>query len=223
MISFLKTLLETEMRERPPFEAMILFVSTPDPNPVPAVSDSPERDGYHARFEAKDRNTGETLRASLRGRDAGNVAGDIALLDPLKHNWQQLLRAIRDRESVRKVWLIGSKEANGKGSHLHLDAAVALLAPYLKATVVASPLTPSFEDFNGLVVAVRALLRGDLKQTPRNQIVLDVTGGQKVTSIAGAALTMNNELRFQYVQTNPPFATRVYDLAPQHPPHLHPD
>jgi len=223
MIAFLKSLLETEMRERPPFEAMILFVSTPDPNPVPVVSSAPVRDGYHARFSAKDRNTGALLTADLNGGGAGNLLTDITKLDPLKHNWQQLLRAVRDRQAAEKLWLIGSKEANGTGSHLHLDTAAALLRPYVNGTIEKSPIAPSFEDFNGLVEAIRALLTTDLKDTPRNRIVLDVTGGQKVTSIAGAALTMNNELRFQYVQTNPPFGTRVYDLSPHHPPHLHPD
>ena len=32
------------------------------------------------------------------------------------------------------------------------------------------------------------------------EIIIEVTGGQKTTSIAGAAATLNNQVIFQYVQ-----------------------
>ena len=54
------------------------------------------------------------------------------------------------------------------------------------------------------------------------QVLVDVTGGQKVTSIAGAVLTLNNELRFQYVQTNRPYHTLPYDLTRRAAPNLEP-
>lgn len=219
----LKVILGKDLRERPPFKAMILFVSTPNPNAVPVISESPEIDGYHAKFEARDRITGQLLSAALKGGSAANLEDDICLMGPLKHNWQQLLRSIRNREALDEVWLIGSKEANGSGSHSVLGTAARLLQPYVSGSVNHAQDSPSFEDFDGVVEAVRSILRGSLRNVPREQIVLDVTGGQKVTSIAGAALTMNNELCFQYVQTNPPFATRLYDVIRDEPPHLHAD
>lgn len=219
----LKVILGEDLRERPPFKAMILFVSTPSSNSVPVISESPAIDGYHAKFEVRDRATSQLLSATLKGESAADLDNDIGLLDPLKHNWQQLLRAIRNRQALEKVWLIGSREANGSGSHAVLGTAARLLQPYVSASVNWAHDSPSFEDFDGLVKAVRSILRGSLRDVPREQIVLDVTGGQKVTSIAGAALTMNSELCFQYVQTNPPCDTLLYDVIRDEPPNLHTD
>jgi hypothetical protein len=45
-------------------------------------------------------------------------------------------------------------------------------------------------------------------------IMIDVTGGQKTASIAGASVTLNNDVVFQYVQTggDPP-EVFAYDLG----------
>ncbi len=43
-------------------------------------------------------------------------------------------------------------------------------------------------------------------------IIIDVTGGQKTTSIAGAVITLNSQVSFQYVQTNEPYKIMAYDV-----------
>lgn len=48
-------------------------------------------------------------------------------------------------------------------------------------------------------------------------IIIDVTGGQKTTSIAGALVTLNSQVTFQYVQTNEPYNVVAYDVVIQSP------
>lgn len=45
-----------------------------------------------------------------------------------------------------------------------------------------------------------------------NDIIIDVTGGQKTASIAASLATLHNKVTFQYVQTNPPYEVFAYDV-----------
>jgi hypothetical protein len=123
------------------------------------------------------------------------------------------------------------KPGSGKGSYDYLKLCQAFLKPYLTAgTATRTPViirwSPpvDFENFNDITRELRTIIsRLSKKQGLKpNEIIVDVTGGQKVVSIAGAVLTVNNELRFQYVQTNEPFATVPYDLVRQDPPSTEP-
>jgi hypothetical protein len=75
-----------------------------------------------------------------------------------------------------------------------------------------------FEDFDSLLERLSSL--PPLRERP-SKVALDVTGGQKTTSIAGAAITLSSEAVFQYVQTSPPFHVHLYDAAWITPPHGH--
>ncbi len=73
-----------------------------------------------------------------------------------------------------------------------------------------------FEDFDRLMEGVTFLLRDFLVKEcgySEKEIVVDFTGGQKVTSVVAAAATVNLSVVAQYVQTNPPYAVRGYDLT----------
>ena len=97
-----------------------------------------------------------------------------------------------------------------------------MLRGYLPNSTRIETISPAvnFEEFNALVESVRTVLHRHLKHLPEHRILLDVTGGQKVTSIAGAALTLGNELRFQYVQTSDQFCPVRYDLLMERIPGL---
>lgn len=70
-----------------------------------------------------------------------------------------------------------------------------------------------FERFDDLSRAVLHLLRGFRRQQASDdQIIIDFTGGQKVTSVVAAAMTFNRTLKDQYVQTNDPYAVISYDI-----------
>ena len=117
---------------------------------------------------------------------------------------------------------------SGKGSHTYLRLCQRLLEGYLPVgdgiprAVIPWHVPVDFESFNDLTKELRNILRPLREKLSPRQILVDVTGGQKVTSIAGAVLTLNNELRFQYVQTNEPFGTVPYDLVQRTAPGLEP-
>jgi hypothetical protein len=46
-----------------------------------------------------------------------------------------------------------------------------------------------------------------------DDIIIDVTGGFKTASIAGAMVTLNRHVCFQYVGTVPPFNCWVYNIS----------
>ena len=70
-----------------------------------------------------------------------------------------------------------------------------------------------FEDFNALIDGLYGFIAVMSKQgIAENQIILDVTGGQKPTSIAAASITINREVVIQYIQTNNKHEPRGYDV-----------
>lgn len=70
-----------------------------------------------------------------------------------------------------------------------------------------------FERFDDLSRAVLHLLRVFKRQRVRDdQIMIDFTGGQKVTSVVAASVTFNRTIKAQYVQTNEPYAVISYDI-----------
>ena len=86
--------------------------------------------------------------------------------------------------------------------------------------LVACPPTPmsqkgwDFEQFDDLSRAVGELLHEfQNRAITDNQVMIDFTGGQKVTSVVAASVTFNREIKAQYVQTNPPYAAISYDIV----------
>jgi hypothetical protein len=83
------------------------------------------------------------------------------------------------------------------------------------------PQPASFESFEALMGAVRNLLQGRLGKLPAERIMVDVTGGMKVTSIVGTTLTPHRDARFQYVTTQPPHRVIVHRLVIERAPSAH--
>jgi hypothetical protein len=164
------------------------------------------------------------VTASLKGKslteDIQTISTVAAQAGPkVRWNWQQLLRAIEPHPHLRSIWLIGSP--GSEGSAQALARCQKLLESYTTASINCHPEPCDFEDFNALVGAIRGLLQKPLRGIASHLVAVDITGGQKVASIAGAALTMNRELRFQYVQTNSPFEAITYQLTFDQPPSPH--
>ncbi|HOP06584.1 MAG TPA: hypothetical protein PLF13_04750 [candidate division Zixibacteria bacterium] len=73
----------------------------------------------------------------------------------------------------------------------------------------------NFEEFEDLSLGIIWLLekitsrKGKLRE---NDIMVDFTGGQKVTSVVAAAITFNREIDTQYVSTRNPWNVRSYDI-----------
>ncbi len=45
-----------------------------------------------------------------------------------------------------------------------------------------------------------------------DRIMIDFTGGQKVTSVVAASVTFNRTIKAQYIQTNTPHEVISYDI-----------
>ena len=70
-----------------------------------------------------------------------------------------------------------------------------------------------FEDFDELSDDMSRLIRMFIDEgTPEDKIIIDFTGGQKVTSVIAVAITFNRNIEAQYVQTNDPWAVKSYDI-----------
>lgn len=77
-----------------------------------------------------------------------------------------------------------------------------------------------FESFDDLSRALAGMLKKFKAWKIREEdLMIDFTGGQKVTSVVAAAMTFNRKIKAQYVQTNPDFKVFSYDviLAPSDP------
>ena len=141
---------------------------------------------------------------------------DIKALDGLNWNWQQMLRAIQPHaDALERLHLIGSPDSGRTpGSHSQLGVCRTMLERYLPEGVKVAQAEPvDFEDFNALHRCLRGIIRREKEAGLKDEdIVIDVTGGQKTTSIAGATITFNTSVTFQYVQTRPPFEVYAYDV-----------
>ena len=136
-------------------------------------------------------------------------------------NWLQLLRGVRPHaEMVERVRLAGS--SGERGSFKHLELCEKLLRRYLpdKTIITRHPRKVDFEDFNGLARELRDIVTEEKKVGMTDEdIIIDITGGQKTTSIAGSSITFTTRVTFQYVSTQPPrYEVYAYDVVHQAPP-----
>ena len=70
-----------------------------------------------------------------------------------------------------------------------------------------------FEAFDDLSRALLHRLRMFKRmEVNEKEIMIDFTGGQKVTSVVAAMVTINRRVKTQYVQTNRPWNVAGYDI-----------
>jgi len=147
-----------------------------------------------------------------------SLADDIKALDAIMWNWQQLLRAIVPHvhdATLQRLHLIGSPGVGGSFEQLPLCQQV--LARYLPQVQIVPERAPvDFEDFNALVRCMQRIIQDEKRRgMSERDIIIDVTGGIKTASIAGASITFNSQVMFQYVQTQPPYEVYAYDVLYQ--------
>lgn len=150
--------------------------------------------------------------------------------------WEQGLRAIRHhlkKETLKAVTVIASEESVQQvPMFAGLIAAYPVLRErqidfkiFLRTDDPGSRLprlnqdVPAgggwcFEDFTELSQAVHtllSLLRKDNFYDP--DIMIDFTGGKKVTSVVAAAMTFNSSVKAQYVETEDPWKVLSYSVV----------
>jgi hypothetical protein len=137
-------------------------------------------------------------------------------IEQLDWNWRQLLRGVRlHRDELKIVYIIGSHDSGGKdGSFKSRNYAQMLFEHYFPSADIRCYHKPvNFEKFDDLAGCLTKIIEELKMANYRDRdIVIDVTGGQKTTSIAGAVVTLNKKVTFQYVQTNIPFDVLTYDV-----------
>lgn len=70
-----------------------------------------------------------------------------------------------------------------------------------------------FEDFDEISIAIDTLISYlDKRRVSKSDIIIDITGGQKVPSAAGAAMTFNSDIKVQYVSTHD-YKVKSYDIV----------
>lgn len=192
-----RTLLQEEVV---PHKAIVILLSPSEPRlPVKIV------DGFKFMYD-------KTLKVDLTG-ESRNIEEDIDKLNKIRWNWQQILRGlVPHMSSLEHVYLVGSK--GDTGSFKDLNKAKAFIGKYLNnIKIIKHDRAVDFENFDMLVKALeKAILLLKKHDLSERDIVIDVTGGHKTTSIAGAMITINSVVTFQYVQTLPPFKVWGYDV-----------
>ena len=151
---------------------------------------------------------------------------------PVMWRWEMPLRAIRHHLGIlQTVTLICSNESLSQ-AHLFLNICkryerlrelkFCLLAQQ-KGCVQLVAASESFradsvggwdfESFDELSRALWNLLQIFEENKHKDQdVMIDFTGGQKVTSVVAATMTFNRQMKAQYVQTNDPWDVLSYDV-----------
>ena len=132
----------------------------------------------------------------------GNIGEDITLLNSLggpTWNWQQLLRGLEPHvidkhHAIQDIRLLGTAID-------YVKIVKKFLSQYVEASSLKVEGEVSFENFNQLMAAFRSIIQRLQGEVREAKIAVDVTGGFKIASIAGAILTLNRACVVQYVQS----------------------
>lgn len=171
----------------------------------------------------------------------GNLDNDLKILEshklgasPVFWSWEMPLRAIRHHlQKLESLTVVCSKESQRQADlffhicceyqqlkHLrfYLLAQRHNLPGLLEITPVSLPVIYAyegwnFEDFHDLQRGFDFLLAEFARRGyPEQEIMIDFTSGQKVTSVVATAMTFNRRIKAEYVQTNEPWDVLSYDV-----------
>lgn len=117
-----------------------------------------------------------------------------------KFAWEQILRAVMPHQArLQRIVLIGS--SNGKKTVERLDECARMIEHYCGLSVAKKDrFGVNFESIDELLKCYRQLIEGE--RIRRRHLMIDITGGTKVVSVAAAMVTLEYpEIEFQYVET----------------------
>lgn len=168
---------------------------------------------------------------------SGDLDSDIQRLEDLKEGqglkwqWEMPLRAIRHHVGTLKtITLICSRESLPQApwfcSIVRGYTALRTIRVWVYGKENGRPCLVEGDelanrklegwDFEAFDDLSRALLQRlqTFRETGVNEqeIMIDFTGGQKVTSVVAAMVTINRKVKTQYVQTNSPWDVAGYDI-----------
>lgn len=137
----------------------------------------------------------------------------LADLPQKKFAWEQLLRAIEQHvPAVQRLILIGSRGQDGTAAAF--ETCKRMIAHYFPALdpAIIERREASFEALDELLAVYRQIIAEEARS--RRGIMIDVTGGTKVVSIAAAMVTQEHpEIEFQYVETEGGKRLRSFNMV----------
>lgn len=130
-----------------------------------------------------------------------------------KYSWEQILRALQaHQKELLKVYLIGSDgHAGTTKSFNECSALVRYYFPNLQAKEVISK-TADFNSLGDLLEQYQSIIRDEYHHL--HHLMIDVTGGTKVVSVAAAIVTLEHpNVEFQYVETEGEKRIRTFNVG----------
>ncbi|WP_448591467.1 hypothetical protein [Thermoflexus hugenholtzii] len=130
-----------------------------------------------------------------------------------KWNWLQIFRGLVPHATrLEYIFVICSEES--KKFQEDIETLLSIFFPNNVEIVVSEPC-----DFNN-VDSIRNGLRKGIQEGSnrgfrKTDLVIDITGGTKLSSIAGALYSVEEGIVLQYVKTNPPYNLIYYDIFPK--------
>jgi len=131
-----------------------------------------------------------------------------------RHSWEMPYRAIQYHQSkLEALYVIPSPESLGQYRLFEklVKKEFPELALHCMHAVDFEEIKPVFAEVNRTYEQIKKVCKENSINIREKEIVLDVTGGQKVTSIVGAISSLRYERRFEYVSTNTK-EVRMYDI-----------
>jgi len=123
------------------------------------------------------------------------------------HLFLNICRKYKELNNIR-FYLLLQKKCEPK----HLDIAFIDRANDFKSKEFIDFQGLDFESFDKLTDAFVYLLKLRIFKNSEEDIMIDITGGQKPTSIVGAAITFNKKIKAQYIQTSDENRALSYDV-----------
>jgi len=206
---------------------LFLFLSTISPN-------IEETSGIPDKLELLFSNIAEDLEIMKKAKESEEKENKV------QWNWEMPLRAINHhlKMPLETITLICSEKSLDQ-AHLflnicrkynelnnihfylllqkkcepkHLDVAFINRANDFKYDKFIDFQGLDFENFDKLTDAFVYLLGLKIFKNAEEDIMIDITGGQKPTSIVGAAITFNKKIKAQYIQTSGENRALSYDV-----------
>lgn len=145
-----------------------------------------------------------------------DLAGALHAMEQLgereKFSWEQLLRAIdKHKSALQHIVLIGSK--GKEGTVQKVEQCEAMIRHYFPQHALSfEHREADFESLDELLGVYRNLVES--KKNRKQDVMIDVTGGTKVVSIAAAMVSLKySEIEFQYVETSGDKRVRSFNVT----------
>ena len=159
---------------------------------------------------------------SIRGR-----ISDVEVRKRFTASWRKPMEAVAAHlPRLKRVIVLGSSDSRGAENGTYhkfplFREVLKHLLPRPEHVEISDLSSPAFgerwatgvnfEDLQALVAALQDVLK-HLENVKPYEVMIDITGGQKVPTVAGAAVSLGEGRRFQYVSTLDQLVT-VYDLT----------